>query len=343
MESMGVPLGHRPSQPDQGMVNIKWAWNNWVGGWTSSDPFKTVVRRSRLSRAQFEPGEVEFLKAAWAGKAGDEKIIDRESARGVILEKLDVSGLTESEVDEIIAKVVKERESVDQEEFLRVRPFYLDYFFGLLGGYANIGTIGVRYAQGLGCCSAIVEKDPQVREEGHPSRGEWRGCVISSKNSPDYPSYYFALHARKLPIPSVLGRLQQPDPFPTSSASSLILAKKNFTYHNVALPWKIFTVKGTNTLALVVLWYTLASSSIPGEMVPLTQAWTRESAPLGLFECPSLASALFDNHAYSRLQLVHHLNIRIAHSTPAKVSAMASSPTQEMSMHLNSPKPLPLS
>ena len=129
MESMGVPLGHRPSQAGQGLVGIKWAWNNWVGGWTSPDPFKTVVRRSRLSRAQFEPGEVEFLKAAWAGKAGDEKIIDRESARGVILEKLDVSGLTESEVDEIIAKVVKDRKSVDQEEFLRVRPFYLDSFF----------------------------------------------------------------------------------------------------------------------------------------------------------------------------------------------------------------------
>jgi len=126
MESMGVPLGSRPSQADHEVVNIKWVWNNWVWGWTSPDPFKTSVRRVQLSRAQFEPGEVEFLKAAWAGKAGDERKIDRESARGAILEKLDVPGLTESEVDKIIAGVVKDRESVDQEEFLRVRLVYLD-------------------------------------------------------------------------------------------------------------------------------------------------------------------------------------------------------------------------
>ena len=123
MESMGVPLGSRPSQADQAAVNIKWAWNNWVGGWSSSDPFKAAVRRVQLSRAQFEPGEVELLKAAWASKAGDERVIDRESTRGVVLEKLDVPGLTGSEVDEIIAEVVKDREAVDQEEFLRVRPF----------------------------------------------------------------------------------------------------------------------------------------------------------------------------------------------------------------------------
>ena len=167
--------------------------------------------------------------------------------------------------------------------------------------------------------------------------------VISSRSAPDCLSYDFALHVRKLPIPSVLGRMQQPDPFPIPSTSSLILAKNKVTYHNVALPWRIFTAQGTNTLTLVVLWYTLASTSMPGEMVPLTQTWTRESAPLGLFECPYHASAPFDNHAYSPLQGVHHLNLRVAHSTPAKVSAMASPPIQEVSMHLNSPKPLPLS
>ena len=76
------------------------------------------------SRAQFEPGEVELLKAAWANKAGDERKIDRESARGVVLEKLDVPGLTGSEVDAVVTKVVKDRKGVDQEEFLRVRPFF---------------------------------------------------------------------------------------------------------------------------------------------------------------------------------------------------------------------------
>lgn len=128
MESMGVPLGSRPSQADQEVVNIKWAWNNWVGNWSSSDPLKVAVRKVQLSRAQFEPGEVEYLKAAWASKAGNERKLDRESARDVILEKLDVPALTESEVEEIIVEVVKNREGVDQEGFLRVRPF-----FNLLG------------------------------------------------------------------------------------------------------------------------------------------------------------------------------------------------------------------
>ena len=59
----------------------------------------------------------------WAKEAGDEVNLDRESARGLVLEKLDVPGLTDSEVDEVVAKVVKDRKGVDQEEFLRVRPF----------------------------------------------------------------------------------------------------------------------------------------------------------------------------------------------------------------------------
>jgi len=174
----------------------------------------------QLSRAQFEPGEVEFLKAAWAGKAGDERKIDRESARGAILEKLDVPGLTESEVDKIIAGVVKDRESVDQEEFLRVRLVYLDpKKFGLLGRSADIGTIGVRHAQRLGCCSPTVEKVPQAGEESHSGRGEWWGCIVLQyhyqKNTPYSLSYHFALHAWGLPTPPVLGRMQQLDPIPT--------------------------------------------------------------------------------------------------------------------------------
>ena len=93
----------------------------------------------QLSRAQFESGEVELLKAAWASKAGDERKIDRDCARDVMLEKLDVPGLTESEVDEIIVKVVKDREGIDQEEFLRVRPFDLTRFLG--GGYCRVDQL----------------------------------------------------------------------------------------------------------------------------------------------------------------------------------------------------------
>lgn len=123
MESMGVSLGSRPSLVGQPAVSIRQTWNNWVGGWGSADPFKTALKTVQFSRAQFEPGEVELLKAAWASKASDERKMDRESARGVILEKLDVPGLTDSEVDKVVAKVVKDRKGVDQEEFLRVRPF----------------------------------------------------------------------------------------------------------------------------------------------------------------------------------------------------------------------------
>ena len=59
-----------------------------VGSWSSADPLKTGMKRAQLSRAQFEPGEVELLKAAWAKEAGGEVKLDRESARGVVLEKL---------------------------------------------------------------------------------------------------------------------------------------------------------------------------------------------------------------------------------------------------------------
>ena len=127
MESMGVPLGSRPSQADQEVENVKWGWISWVWSWSSPDPLKAAVRRVQFSRAQFESGEVELLKAAWASKAGNERKIDRDSARDVILEKLGVPGLTESGVDEIIVEVVKNREGVDQEEFLRVRLFLSSY------------------------------------------------------------------------------------------------------------------------------------------------------------------------------------------------------------------------
>ena len=123
MESMGVPLGSRPSLTEQPASSIKSAWDHWVGGWSSTDPLKTGVKRVQISRAQFEAGEIELLKAAWAKEAGDKLKLDCESARGVVLEKLDVPGLTGSEVDKVVAKVVKDRKGVDQEEFLRVRPF----------------------------------------------------------------------------------------------------------------------------------------------------------------------------------------------------------------------------
>ena len=99
MRSMGIPLGSRPSLTDHPAVSGKWAWDNWVGGWGPTNPLKMGVKRVKLSRVQFEPGEVAFLKAAWARETDDEVKPDHESARGVVLEKLDVPGLTGSEVD----------------------------------------------------------------------------------------------------------------------------------------------------------------------------------------------------------------------------------------------------
>jgi len=47
-----------------------------------------------------------------------------------------------------------------------------------MGKLNDLGAIGVRYAQGLGCYSASLEKISQIGEEGHPSREEWWGCII---------------------------------------------------------------------------------------------------------------------------------------------------------------------
>jgi glycerol-3-phosphate dehydrogenase len=121
MESMGVPR----------LASARSGWTSWFGsggrvGWWGTDG---TARRVLLSRAQFAAGEVELLKAAWASSVGDgRRKIDREAARGVVLERLDVPGLTGAEVDEAIAEVVRDREGVDQEEFLRVRFLLLVHF-----------------------------------------------------------------------------------------------------------------------------------------------------------------------------------------------------------------------
>jgi hypothetical protein len=54
--------------------------------------------------------------------------IDREAAQGAVLEKLGVPGLMDAEVDEVIARVVRDREAVDQEEFLCVRFSFVSSF-----------------------------------------------------------------------------------------------------------------------------------------------------------------------------------------------------------------------
>jgi hypothetical protein len=117
------------------------------------------------------------------GGQSDERKIDRESATGVMLEKLDVQGSAESEVDEIIAKVVKDRKSVDQE-FLRVRPFYLDSNFGLLGGSANIGTKVCATLKDLAAAPPLSKKSRRSERGSSRSRrvvGVYRSSIILSR------------------------------------------------------------------------------------------------------------------------------------------------------------------
>jgi hypothetical protein len=80
-----------------------------------------IARRVLLSHQQIAPGDVELLKAAWAGSVGDQgSKIDRKTARSVVLEDLGVPGLTGAEADEVIAEVVRHCHGANQEEFLRV-------------------------------------------------------------------------------------------------------------------------------------------------------------------------------------------------------------------------------
>jgi hypothetical protein len=123
-----------------------------------------------LSRAEFAPSGVDLLKAVRAGGVGDGgSKIDREAARGAGLEKLGVPGPTGAEVGGVIAGLARDRQCVDQKEFLSMRVSFVSSFSLMLG---NLGMIGLYFAQGLGCCAPACENIPQVgRRTVHVEKG----------------------------------------------------------------------------------------------------------------------------------------------------------------------------
>jgi hypothetical protein len=174
MESMGVPLSSCPSQADQEIVRIKWTWSNWVGGWTSSDPFKTAVRKVQLSRGQFEPGEVEFLKAAWAGKVMRGKSIANPRRESCLR--------SWTYRDQRSPKLTRSLRKLSRTARASIRSFCACVLFILtqiLACWVDQLTLVRRCAlrSRIWLLLRPCRKRAAGRREGHPGREEWWGCI----------------------------------------------------------------------------------------------------------------------------------------------------------------------
>lgn len=127
MESMGVPFGTR-------RYRIGWReWAkeqvNWMLGAKDDGSIiaGAVKQAAKISRAQFEPGELDRLKGSFSKRVPttsaapvEHKYLSTEEVRTLAEEKLNLAWLTEAEVERVIMEVTQGRKIVDQEEFIHV-------------------------------------------------------------------------------------------------------------------------------------------------------------------------------------------------------------------------------
>ncbi|KIM23464.1 hypothetical protein M408DRAFT_11495 [Serendipita vermifera MAFF 305830] len=133
MESMGVPFGSR---------RYRVGWREWIGAWAvwagriargangaalDDEVIAGAVRHTAsISRAQFEPGEIDRLKASFSRRtpapsaSKETKWLSQEDVKALVTEKVSLGWLTETDVDGVINEVTKGREVVSQEEFIHV-------------------------------------------------------------------------------------------------------------------------------------------------------------------------------------------------------------------------------
>ncbi|KAG8844745.1 mitochondrial glycerol-3-phosphate dehydrogenase [Serendipita sp. 411] len=132
MESMGVPFGSR---------RYRVGWSEWTrellkrvwllsGNRVNGDNVEGLVIKgavqnaTRISRAQFEPGEVDRLKGSFTRRTSTvqdaTKWMSMEDVKTLVTEKIDLAWLEESDVDRVILEVTHGRKVIDQEEFIHV-------------------------------------------------------------------------------------------------------------------------------------------------------------------------------------------------------------------------------
>jgi hypothetical protein len=79
------------------------------------------------------------------------------------------------------------------------------------------------------------------------------------------------------------------------------LISKNKHSHIPMLPFLgILTTQGANSMTLVVLQYTVPGASVSGEMILLTQSWTRECNLKKLTQSQSLVSTFCEIQNFNR-------------------------------------------
>lgn len=134
MESMGVPFGAR---------RYRVGWREWIhdlwvrssfgvfgGGGTVADGAKIIAgavkNAAKISRAQFDPGEVDRLSRSFSKRAHaspppvEASVLSAEEVTMLVTEKLDLAWLEEADVERVISEVTKGRKFVNQEEFIHV-------------------------------------------------------------------------------------------------------------------------------------------------------------------------------------------------------------------------------
>ena len=151
------------------------------------------------------------------------------------------------------------------------------------------------------------------------------------------------VRARKPPISSGFGRVQQLGLIDLPLTIPLIQkVPKHFFISISPNPGNIHRPVVQTLVTLLELSYTLAVSSVPGELVPLTQPRSTGVCLPWAIRMPICASTPFDSHAGLPLQAMHHLSVRAARCIPAKAGATTSLPIREASTHSNpSTPPLP--
>lgn len=127
MESMGVPFGTR---------RYRIGWREWAADWfrwfsgrgRPTDDIAVIAGAVRhaatISRAQFEPGELDRLRSSFMRRipatSTETHWMSTEDARTLVMEKLSLGWLTNRDVDRVFDEVTRGRKVVDQEEFIHV-------------------------------------------------------------------------------------------------------------------------------------------------------------------------------------------------------------------------------
>lgn len=146
LASMGLPSGAKiPEIEPRGLSERVESLLRWGVGWNwilGSGPKRGKAQNVMYSRAQFEAGEIDMLRAAFAQRATVVSPVNNARAEGLRLEKADVwsllkelpgyEGIRSKDLDYVLEEAgLGKKSDMDFDEFVEVRT--LKYLFSLCG------------------------------------------------------------------------------------------------------------------------------------------------------------------------------------------------------------------